>query len=39
MREADERKIEAEFREAALDAVVEGATVEVPDSLIEARAA
>jgi trigger factor len=38
MREADERKIEAEFREAALDAVVEGATVEVPDSLIEARA-
>jgi trigger factor len=38
MREADERKIEAEFREAALDAVVEGATVEIPDSLIEARA-
>jgi trigger factor len=38
MREADERKLEAEFREAALDKVVEGATVEVPDSLVEARA-
>ena len=38
MREADERKIEAEFREASLDAVVEGATVEIPDSLVEARA-
>jgi trigger factor len=37
MREADERKIEAEFREAALDAVVEGATVEIPDSLVDAR--
>jgi trigger factor len=38
MREADERRIEAEFREAALDAVVSGATVEIPDSLVEARA-
>jgi trigger factor len=38
MREADERKAEAEFREAALDAVVAGATVEVPESLVEARA-
>jgi trigger factor len=38
MREADERKIEAEFREAALDAVVAGATLEIPDSLVEARA-
>ncbi len=38
MREADERKIEAEFREAALDAVVADATVEIPDSLVEARA-
>jgi trigger factor len=38
MREADESRIEAEFREAALDKVVEGATVEVPDSLVEARA-
>jgi trigger factor len=37
MREADERKIEAEFREAALDAVVDGATVEIPDSLVDAR--
>jgi trigger factor len=37
MREADERKLEAEFREAALDAVVAGATVEIPDSLVEAR--
>jgi trigger factor len=38
MREADERKIEAEFREAALDAVVAAATVEIPESLVEARA-
>jgi trigger factor len=38
MREADERKLEAEFREAALDAVVAGATVEIPESLVEARA-
>ncbi|MCW2993900.1 MAG: tig [Conexibacter sp.] len=38
MREADERQIEAEFREAALDSVVEGATVEIPDSLVDARA-
>jgi trigger factor len=38
MRETEEGQIEAEFREAALDAVVKGATVEVPDSLIEARA-
>jgi trigger factor len=38
MREADERKIEAEFREAALDKVVEGATLEIPESLVEARA-
>jgi trigger factor len=38
MREADERKIEAEFREAALDKVVEGAEVEIPESLVEARA-
>lgn len=38
MREADERKVEAEFREAALDKVVEGAEVEIPDSLVEARA-
>lgn len=38
MREADEQKIEAEFREAALDKVVEGATLELPDSLVDARA-
>jgi trigger factor len=38
MRETEEGQIEAEFREAALDAVVKGATVEVPDSLIDARA-
>ncbi|HET6508184.1 MAG TPA: trigger factor [Baekduia sp.] len=38
MREADERKIEAEFREAALDKVVEGAELDVPPSLVEARA-
>jgi trigger factor len=38
MRETEERQIEAEFREAALDAVVKGATVEVPESLIDARA-
>jgi trigger factor len=38
MREADERKVEAEFREAALDKVVEGAELEIPPSLVEARA-
>jgi trigger factor len=38
MREAEERKLEAEFREAALDKVVEGATLELPDSLVDARA-
>jgi trigger factor len=38
MREADEQKIEAEFREAALDKVVEGATLEIPPSLVDARA-
>lgn len=38
MRESEERQIEAEFREAALDAVVAGAEVEVPESLVEARA-
>jgi trigger factor len=38
MREADEQKIEAEFREAALDKVVEGAELEIPPTLIDARA-
>jgi trigger factor len=36
--EQEASRIDAEFREAALDAAVEGATVEVPDSLVEARA-
>jgi trigger factor len=36
--EAQEREIEGEFREAALDAAVAAATVEVPEPLIEARA-
>jgi len=34
----EERAIEAEYREAVLDAVVAKATVEVPDALVEARA-
>ena len=34
----DESRIEAEFREAALDAAVANATLEVPDALVEARA-
>ena len=38
LREADERAVETEYREAVLDAVVGAATVEVPDSLVEARA-
>ncbi|HWK27009.1 MAG TPA: trigger factor [Solirubrobacter sp.] len=36
--EAEASAAENEFREAALDAAVAAATVEVPDSLIEARA-
>jgi trigger factor len=36
--EADEARIEAEFREAALDAVVAGATVPVTPELVKARA-
>jgi trigger factor len=36
--EAATREIEAEFREAALDAAVAAATIEVPDALVEARA-
>ena len=35
--EADAERIEAEFRETVLDAAVAGATIEVPDSLVEAR--
>jgi trigger factor len=38
LREAQERSIEADFREAALDAAVDGATIDVPDALVDARA-
>jgi trigger factor len=38
MSEVETQRIDAEFREAALDAAVEAATIEVPDSLVEARA-
>ncbi len=38
LREAEERRVEADFREAVLDKVVGDATVEVPDALVEARA-
>jgi trigger factor len=37
LREADEQRIEAEFRETALDAAVAGASVDIPDALVEAR--
>jgi trigger factor len=36
--EVEERRVEGEFREAALDAAVEHAKVEVPAALIEGRA-
>ena len=36
--EADSARIEAEFREAALDSAVKAATVDVPEALVEARA-
>jgi trigger factor len=35
--EQQQSQIEAEFREAALDSVVAGASVDVPDALVEAR--
>jgi len=38
LREADETRAAGEFREAVVDAVVEEATIEVPDALVEARA-
>ena len=38
LREADEQRVDAEYREAVLDAVVAAATVDVPDALVEARA-
>jgi trigger factor len=37
LEEAETRQIEAEFREAVLDAAVANATLDVPDALIEAR--
>jgi trigger factor len=36
--EQEQREVEAEFREAVLDAAVDNATVAVPDALVEARA-
>jgi trigger factor len=36
--DAQTREIEAEFREAAVDAAVAQATIDVPDALVEARA-
>ncbi|MDQ4040246.1 MAG: trigger factor, partial [Actinomycetota bacterium] len=38
LEEAEERAVDAEFREAALDAAVAQARVEVPDALVDARA-
>jgi trigger factor len=38
LRDTQERQIDAEFRETALDAAVAAATVDVPDALVEARA-
>jgi trigger factor len=38
MSEAETSRIEGEFREAALDAAVAAATIDVPDALVEARA-
>jgi trigger factor len=38
MREADEEKVDVDFREAVLDAVAANATVELPDALVDARA-
>jgi trigger factor len=39
LRESDEARVEAEFREAVVDAVVRKAKVDVPDALVDARAA
>jgi len=39
LRELDERRVEREYREAVLDAAVERSKVDVPEALIEARAA
>ena len=38
LRQADEREVDAEFREAAVDAAVADAKVTVPDRLVAARA-
>jgi trigger factor len=38
MAEVQRSRVEAEFREAALDSAVQGAKVEIPDALVEARA-
>jgi trigger factor len=38
LREQDEAAIDREFREAAVDAAAEAATVELPDKLVHARA-
>ena len=38
LREADESRVEAEFREAVVDAVARDAQVDVPEPLVEARA-
>lgn len=38
LEEAERRRVEAEFREAALDAAVDAATVQTPEALVKARA-
>jgi trigger factor len=38
LEEAERRRVEAEFREAALDAAVQEATVDAPPALVQARA-
>jgi trigger factor len=38
LQEAEEQAIEADFREAVVDAAAAGSQVEVPDALVEARA-
>jgi trigger factor len=38
LREADERRVEAEFREAVLDAVAAEARIDIPEALVEGRA-
>ncbi len=38
LREVDERSIEAEFRQAAVDAVAEAAKVEIPHDLVHSKA-